>query len=219
MQNIFKENPETFGIIFKGKSLEKINKVYQNYDEQLFVNNFDLEFNSLKKYFIEKNKSAQMVNRLETAICKKNTYDSVVIKDIILTKPKEWENEDLKIKQLKIKYSNLGMNVHYPTIENMRFAKEFGNPTKYANTGHLACFYVLDNIKPKHLYLIGLDFYQSDYLFRRKHQNKLINQRAKMKEINAIDNFIELVIKRNPEVMFHIVTYFNYPKLENLEII
>jgi len=213
---LFPTNTKNIGIILKGKSIEKIDKVYNKYDHSIFVNNFDLEYKKFRDYFIGKH-SIQLVNRLNTAVCKKKVYQDLNIKDVMMCKPKEYN--DPKIERLTNKYRKRGLNINYVPKECMTLAKHFGPKDKYTNTGILAFVYTIQIVKPKHVWAVGLDFYQSDYLFRRKHQNPLVRQQKKMKDRNTIENFIEHILKPNPDIMFHIVSYYDWPKLDNVEII
>ena len=89
---------------------------------------------------------------------------------------------------------------------------------KHPNTGVLAVIYAADFLKPKNLWVVGLDFYQEDYLFRRPWHNSLENQQRKMKNTDMVGHFMD-VVKRNPEVDFKMITVAELPKAPNLEII
>ena len=214
-QTLFPTNLDNFGIILKGKSVEKIKQVYHQYDHAMFVNNFDPEYKQLKKYYQGKH-AVQLVNRLATAVCKKSTYEGTGIKDILFSLPKI----DKEIQKVVGKYKKRGMNLHYVPKECMRLAAEFSNPNKYTNTGILAFVYAIDIIKAKHIWVSGLDFYTSDYLHRRSHQSPLHKQQKKMNDRNVIEAFNTHILKAHPNTMFHIVTYSDvFPNLDNVEII
>lgn len=211
--NPYPNNIKNFGIILKGKSIRKIGDVYQKYQHQMIVNNFDLEYKPLKKYLIGKF-TVQMVNTLKTARCHKNVYRGMQIGKILASRPEQDEN----FKKVKYRFSRMGLDV-YPFPDNsMRLSSFFGNDTKYGMTGIAAIVYVLDVIKPKHLWIIGLDFYQKDYLFRRAHQYPLSRTKPRFAGYPAL--FVEHIVKKHPKTKFHMVTYYkSFPKLKNLEII
>lgn len=215
--SLFPKNLDSFGVVLKGKSVEKIEKVYKNYQHQLFVNNYDPEFKKLEKYYTGKERSAQMVNRLSTAVCEKHTYDKTKVKDIIFSIP---DKKDKNVKFVRSRYEELGMNIHYVDKEVMELSnKYFGVSSKCPNTGILGILFALKVIHPKNIYIIGLDFYNQDYLYRRAHQTKLVDQKEKMKKIKIVERFIQIV-KDYPEVNFNLVTYYDkLPEMKNLKII
>lgn len=216
MKKLFPENLENFGIIFKGKSIEKIPKVYKKYNDCILVNNFDKEYKLLKKYIVRKN-SVQMVNALGTAICKPHKiYRAMGITDILLSRPAH----DRKTPALMRRYRKIGLNPNPYPKESMRFTMQFGNTDiKYWNTGIAAIIYVLDWVKPKHIWLVGLDFYQSDYLCRRPHQAPFELQNRRSTGYGIKESFIKIIVKQNPNTQFHIVTYQKFPEIANLEVI
>jgi len=211
--SLYPSNINNFGIILKGKSIKKIGAVYENYPYQMIVNNFDLEYKPLKKYLIHKY-TVQMTNALKTAICHKNVYRGMGIGKILASRP----NHDENFRKIRYRYSRMGMDVYPFPDKSMRLSSVFGNDQKYGMTGIAAVVYVLDIIKPKHLWIVGLDFYQKDYLYRRAHQYPLSRTKSRFAGYPAL--FIEHIVSKNPKTMFHMVTYYkHFPKLKNLEII
>lgn len=210
---LYPDKIKNFGIILKGKSIQKIEQVYQKYSHQMIVNNFDPEFQLLKRYLGGKY-SVQLVNTLKTARCEKRLYRGMGITKILASRPQH----DKQFKKVKFRFSRMGMKV-YPFPEAcMRLSCIFGNEQKYGMTGIAAVVYAVDVIKTKHLWIVGLDFYQKDYLYRRAHQYPLT--RTKLRFAGYPELFIEHIVKPNPKIMFHMVTYYKkFPKLKNLEVI
>jgi len=90
---------------------------------------------------------------------------------------------------------------------------------KYPNTGIIAIIYALEMLKPKTLWLVGLDFYQSDYLFRRPHQNPLNVQQEKMGRINLVEVTAN-IFSRYPDTQINMVSYYNgFDEVENVKIL
>jgi len=100
---------------------------------------------------------------------------------------------------------------------NKFFGPEYAD--KAPNTGFLAIVYALELLKPKNLWVIGLDFYQSDYLFRRAHQSPLNKQQEKMERIDLINIFTK-IIKDYPETKINFLSYYKeFPRLKNLHML
>ena len=214
----FQENIEHFGVILKGKSIERIDKVYRNYDDCFIVNNFDKEIELLEKYLIGKN-TVHFVNRLMTAPLTPSNYRKLGITDIQLSKVSA--KGDDKLKRAIMHYKSLGLRTCFLPRRLLEFNRYFGPEyaNKHPNTGVLAICYALDIIRPKNLWIVGLDFYQADYLVRRSHQSPLEDQRAKMDRIDLINVFVD-ILKRYPDGSVNIVTYYDgFPELANVNIL
>jgi hypothetical protein len=214
----FPENIENFAVILKGKSVEKIGKVYQNYRDCFIVNNFDKEIELLEKYLVAKN-TVHFVNRLMTAPLIPGNYQKLGITDIQLSKVSD--RGDRALKKAITHYTSLGLKTHFLPERLLRFTSDFGPEyaNKYPQTGVLAVIYALDIISPRNLWIIGLDFYQADYLVRRPHQNPIEIQRAKMSRLDMDKVFINIV-SRYPDVKVNMVTYYEgLPELNNLAIL
>lgn len=214
----FPGNIENFGVILKGKSVEKIGNVYHNYNDCFIVNNFDKEIELLEEYLVAKN-TVHFVNRLMTAPLTPGNYKKMGITDIQLSKVSDEGDRALK-KAIK-HYKSLGLNTHFLPGRLLRFTSDFGSEyaKKYPQTGVLAVIYALDVIRPRNLWIIGLDFYQADYLVRRPHQTPIEKQRAKMERIDMVNTFIN-ILKSYPEVNVSMVTYYEgLPELKNLNIL
>ena len=214
----FTENIENFGVILKGKSIEKISRVYQNYTDCFIVNNFDEEIKLLEEYLIGKN-TVHFVNRMMTAPLTPENYRKMGITDIQLSKVSPRGDRPLK-KAIK-HYESLRLRTHFLPERLLKFNSDFGPEyaNKYPYTGVLAVIYALDIIRPKNLWIIGSDFYQADYLVRRPHANPIEIQRAKVERVDMVNVFIN-ILKRHPDVNINMVTYYEgLPELKNLNIL
>ena len=97
------------------------------------------------------------------------------------------------------------------------FGPEF--PNKFPSTGLLAIFYALEIIKPKNLYIIGLDFYQGDYLVRREWNTPIEIMRNKMENTSSPEN-VNRWIEQYQNVNFIISTYFDgFKPQRNLKLL
>ncbi len=214
----FKTNLENFGVILKGSSLSRISEISNKFKQCFIVNNNNVEYKKLSKYLIDK-EIVHFVNRSRTAPLKRRYYKELKIKNIQFSKS-ELDEENKKV---KIKYESYGLTCHMLPEELLEYNKYYsgkGNyEKKHPNTGLLSIIYATRIIKPKTLWIIGLDFYQSDYLFRRIWNNPLSGQREKMEKLDISGQFISLV-KENINIEFNLITNCNsLPKIDNLNIL
>ena len=107
----------------------------------------------------------------------------------------------LSIKLLRVwfRYKKMGLKVHFMNKEfdnknsyfNKFFEGKFRN--KFPNAGVLALCYTLDVIRPKNLWICGLDFFNEDYIFRRSHQTPLSLQQKKMQDSKLPQKTMEII--------------------------
>ena len=220
----FPNNLKDFGVILKGASVARIDTVSDNFEHCYMVNNFDRNINNADSEYsivapVLKGKNiVHFVNRLNTAPLLPEHYKELGITEIQFTKCEY----DSMISQMRGLYESYGLNCHLLPEELLGYNDFFAGTGNYAkkhpNTGVLAIIYAAHILKPKNLWVVGLDFYQNDYLFRRPWQAPLKQQKAKMDRTNMVEHFID-VVRRNPNVNFKMVTNASLPSVKNLEIV
>jgi hypothetical protein len=212
----FESDLESFGIMLKGKSLEQFPKYDKEFENCFLVNNFDKEFGAIGSS-LEGKKCVHLVNRLITAPLTPENYKRFNITEVQL--PKVSAVGDRKFKPALKHYKSLGLKMHYLPKKLLKFNKQdYGKEyaKKYPNTGILAIIYALEMLRPKTLWIFGLDFYQSDYLFRRPHQSTIDLQRAKMKRVN-MPEVTANIFRQFPEVQVNMVSYYEgFPDVPNV---
>jgi hypothetical protein len=214
----FRDGLESFAVLLKGRSIEKIDRVYGEYDHCFIVNNFDREIELLEPYLINK-RTVHFVNRLMTAPLTVPNYRKLGITDVQLSKATA-KGDDVLRESLGC-YVQRGLRIHFLPASLLRFNRRFGVEYRAAhpNTGVLAVIYALDVIRPTNLWVVGLDFYQHDYLARRPHVVPLEQQRARMRRLDLVD-VLAGVMESYPEVNVNLVTYYEgFPELENVTIL
>jgi len=215
----FQPGIENFGIILKGKSIEKLPKVSDEFKDCFIVNNFDKEIEIVGGCLLKK-RIVHFSNRsFRTAPLKPENYRKLNIKEVQLYKSSAlWDKRLLYIIYI---YQTLGLRtVFLPKrllkVSGSIFGSEY--ETKFPSTGLLAIFYALEVIRPKALWIVGLDFYQSDYLVRRDYNTPIEIMRAKMKHTDA-PGAVNKWIKEYENVNFNIVTYFDgFESQHNLKL-
>jgi len=217
--NTFKPGIANFGIILKGKSIEKLPQIANEFSDCFIVNNFDPEIEAIGNYLLNKN-VVHFASRQMTTPLQSENYKKLNIKEIQLTKSSVLN--DRGYLYAISHYHSLGLRTVFLPKEIIRISKNlFGLvfKKKFGNTGLLAIYYVLTVIKPRNLWIVGLDFYQADYLVRRSYNTPIEAQREKMKQIKAVE-VVQNWIKEFPNVNFNIATYFDgFEPQHNLNIL
>ena len=122
--------------------------------------------------------------------------------------------ELIKVKRIYESFKLTCHNLPESLLEYNKFFFGKGDyEEKHPNTGVLSIIYAVEILKPKKLWIIGLDFYESDYLFRRPWHWDLNNQRNKMIRLDIPGQFIKLV-RENPNIEFNLIT--NCSSLTNI---
>jgi hypothetical protein len=102
-------------------------------------------------------------------------------------------------------------------VKELEFLDERYRPVteKIKNTGVCCIFYVSEVVRPKTIWIIGLEFYKENYLVKENYPH----QRPKTEKIKLEDSFIQIV-RDYPNIQFNLVTYYKgLPKIKNLEIL
>lgn len=210
---------ESFAILLKGKSLEQLPRYDKEFESCFVVNNFDEEMKLVGDSLTGK-KCVHLVNRLMTAPLQKRNYKRLNITEVQL--PKVSAVRDQRMKRAIEHYKFLGLNTHFLPkklleLNRKDFGKEYAQ--KYPNTGILAIIYALEILRPKVLWIVGLDFYQSDYLARRPHQNPIDLQREKIKRTNLVEVTAN-VFRRYEDVKINMISYYKgFPTPPNVKIL
>lgn len=208
-----------FGVMLKGKSLEQLPKYSDEFRHCFLVNNFDKELSAVGDCLLNKG-CVQFVNRLQTAYLTAENYKRLGIRDIQL--PKVSSFADRALKQAIRHYKSLNLRTHFLPKQLLKFNKQdFGKEyaKKYPNTGIMAIIYALEMLAPETLWIAGLDFYQSDYLARRAHQNPLVVQQAKMERTNLV-KVTSNIFRRYPNTQINMISYYKgFPDVPNVTIL
>ncbi len=225
---------KNFGVVLKGSSVARINEVSHMFDDCFIVNNIDRNINNQESEWsiiapaVKGKNIVHFVNRLQTAALYPLHYKELGIKEVQFSKT----GLDKHLSQMKPYYESLDLKTNFLPPELLEYNKFFDDKfylkpgdsdysKKHPNTGVLAIIYAAHIIKPEFLWVIGLDFYQTDYLFRRPWQSPLKNQRLKMQNTGMQGHFVDIVGK-NPTVKFKLITaadFSGFDLPENLELI
>jgi len=215
----FDRGYRNFGVMLKGKSLEQLPKYSNEFKHCFLVNNFDKEIQLIGNSLIGK-KCVPFVNRKDTAYLYPENYKKLKVTDVQL--PKVSDFADSRLRESRLHYESLGLKTHFLPKKLLEFNKlNFGREysKKYPNTGIMAIIYALEMLGPETLWIAGLDFYQSDYLARRAHQNPLVVQQAKMERTNLV-KVTSNIFRRYPNTQINMISYYKgFPDVPNVTIL
>ena len=217
--------PENFGLLLKGASLDKLPKYYKNFDECMIVSDYDDELEIFGEFLLYK-KITHFTNRSFNSSLTRKNYKKYGIKDVQLGQVLRW-NHYLLIKTF-ISYQLMfaDLTVTFLPEELREFNKPFGEEyaLKFPNTGILSIIYVLNIIKPKNLWIFGLDFYARKYAVEQiknpVDENSPLEQREKKIERLELVKFTSELLNKSEETNINLVTYYkDWPNSKNLRVL
>ncbi|GAG15581.1 unnamed protein product, partial [marine sediment metagenome] len=97
--------------------------------------------------------------------------------------------------------------------------KYYADCNKIRNSGALNVLVVSEELKPKTIWVVGMDFYSTDYMVmkRRRFQMKEINRGL----INHLKTAFIDIVSSHPDIDYKLITYYKgeLPQLANLEVL
>lgn len=195
------------GILLRGKSIEKLSFISDNFKKCFIVNDWNKEIRIFESLLKDK-EITQFSNSMGDPILLHSQYKRFEISKVIFAFTKSML-EQRKAWILK-KYRERG-------ILSFEFLDEkYKERTKQIrNTGVCAIFYAAEVLKAKNIWIAGLEFYKENYLVKPNYPH----QRPKTEKIKLEESFIRIV-EENQMINFNLVTYYKgLPKLKNLHMI
>ena len=115
-----------------------------------------------------------------------------------------------------------GLEVYSLPEKMLKFNREFSTEysLKFPNTGALSLAYTLEMIKPKRLWVFGLDFYSAPYMEKQSQSTNLsLDQQAHKLERLNIPNFVFNLFKSYPNTKIFVSSaYPKWPKINNVQM-
>jgi len=231
----FDTDIENFAVLLKGKSLEILPKYIQCFNKCFIVSDFEYELPIIGKHIMGM-EIVHFTNRYHQSSLKKSTYYEYSIKHIQLGQSFRINHYRLIRTYIYHKIKNNILKVHLLPNKLNKFDENLPPEYfyKFPNTGLLAVLYALEIIKPKNLWIFGLDFYSADYLTLQQEGNysasiknpelniefnssiRLDMQKQKIDRLDLPGLFNRLV-KKNKDINIHIATYYSgLEKSDNL---
>ena len=215
--------PENFGLLLKGGSLDQLHKYNDKFDQCMIVSDWDDELKVLGNYLLGK-EITHFVNRSMASCLTKENYIKYNIKNIQLGQVFRWNHFVLMRSYLHYASMFLDLNVYFLPEKLRKYNDRFGDEykLKFPNTGVLSIIYTLDILKPKNLWLFGLDFYTTDYYveqIKSPDPRPKTVKNSKIVGLNIIDaacNYFEEFSDTNIMLGSY---YDEWPDIQNLHLL
>jgi len=225
-----------FDHCFIVNNMDKNTKIFKSLLFDRFIGGLSFLYGSKNTEYslIKENLSgksiAHFVNRLRTAPLTKKHYKELGIKNIQFS----MSTPDDQLKRMEKFYNRFGLETHYlPTrllcyneyFRGMKIRDRYyldpedPGPTKHPNTGLLAIIYAAEILKPRTLWLVGLDLFFGDgpYLFKRPWAADSYKDRVD--DLDLLGHF-SYILQSNRDVQFNVVTQStNLPTEPNINVI
>jgi len=204
-----------FGIILRGKSLDKLPLICEHFNRCWIINSFENLHSEIK--CLKGKTIGHYCNVLETTVMPEAFYVDFNIEEVVISRF-TWTRD---ARQARKRYQKQGIKEFSLIPQDLsRYTKQFNRKhLKHPSTGVMSIIDAVERLKPKHVWICGLDFYEVDYLYRRDLAKPIEKQRFCM-EHNEIPQQVFDFIEEHPKMFFHIASYYSkFPVLPNLESI
>jgi hypothetical protein len=218
----FPDDVENFAILLKGSSLDKIGSFYDRFNKCFIISDYDDELNSIGT-FLEGKDITHFTNRSRQSTLSKDNYIKYKIKNIQTGQVFRWRH--FRLIETFFYYKRLAIGLHVRPLPEIMLKYHLSMPEEYhmkfPNTGILSIMYALIIIRPKILWVFGLDFYSRPYMVSQTQGTPLSleAQSDKLERLNLPKFVIEL-IKDHPETKVMMASYYDgWPKLNNMRLV
>ena len=216
---MFSANLKNFGIICKGKSILGLPDIEKKFDACFIINQFEKELYHFEDIF-KKKKIIHFVNRIRTAAMNKKTYKYFEINKIQMAVPFNLFDKKLMVSYLKYKYIGLEVKMMSKSIlHKFHYTGKDAYKNKFPNTGILSILFASEILKVKNIYIIGLDFYTDDYLYKTKTSNPVEITHQRFLNLKITDFFLDYIEKKKNTNFFLRTNYQFTHKPKNLILI
>jgi len=208
-------NNDSIAVLGRGRSLERAGHL-SFLNDFVVVNFQNEEFLKEPVKSLLKNKNIIQVMNIHERIQSTEIQKKYNIKYIFSRFKEDGSKDELRKPRTSFNPEKLGLEVGYfPDILEPHLKR-------LPNTGIASIIYVVVALKKKHIYIAGIDFYDSDYFnydveekypgFWKRQRERKYNEEMKY----VLNDFM----KKNPKTEFHIITDSSYKSdLPNVEVI
>ena len=187
---------ENFGVLCKGKSILDLPEIEKKFNSCYIVNNFNNELFHFENIF-KKKKIIHFVNRLRTAALKKNTYKYFKIHKIQMATPFNLFDKNFMKSYLTYKYFRLNVStMSKDVLQKFHYTGNDDYKYKFPNTGIFSVLFASEILKVKNIYIIGLDFYTDDYLYKSKTTNPVEITHQRFLKLKITEFFLDYIEKK-----------------------
>ena len=164
-------------------------------------------------------------NRERVSTLTKENYLKYNIKHVQLGQVFRWNHFELFRSYIHYQLMNIGINANFLPEVMRKFNDDFDVQyrLKFPNTGILSILFALEVIKPKNLWIFGLDFYAVDYFTKQlknpNDHNPIYKRNDKMNRL-SLDVYIKDMFKIYDKTTIHMTSYYTkWPVSDNFNIL
>jgi len=218
----FRDDIEDFAVLLKGSSLDKLGPFSNHFNKCFIVSDYDDELNIIGS-FLEGKDITHFTNRSRQSTLSKDNYMKYKIKNIQTGQVFRWSH--FRLIETFFYYKSLAIGLKVRPLPEIMLKYHLSLPKEYhlkfPNTGILSIMYALIIIRPKILWIFGLDFYSRPYMVNQT-QGTSLNLEAQSNKLERLDmpKFVIDLIKDHPETKVMMASYYDgWPKLNNIVMI
>lgn len=217
-----KNHTEDFAILLKGSSLDKLSSYYDRFEKCFIVSDYDDELNLIGD-FLQGKEISHFTNRSKQSSLSKENYLKYRIKTIQTGQVFRWKH--IRLIETYFHYKRLAIGLEVLPLPEVLLKYHVELPPEYhlkfPNTGILSIIYALEIIRPRVLWVFGLDFYSTPYMTQQTQAPTLSVERQSDK-IERLDlaRFVSNAIEAHPKTSVMMASYYpGWPDLSNLTLV
>ena len=212
-----------FGLLLKGASLEKLADYNTEFNHCFIVSDFDDELTQIGGLIAGK-EITHFTNRSIQARLSKDNYLKYKIRNIQLGQVFRANHFRLMQTFLCYKAMRIGLKIYSLPERLLDYHVQFGDEyaLKFPNTGMLSFLYALKMIKPKRLWVFGMDFYSSPYMVDQKTQPLTIGLQQQMDKLERLNlhGWAVNIIESSPDTEVQMCSYYDgWPKIKRFRLL
>lgn len=220
--NFIPHRIDDFAVLLKGTSLDKVVDYHDQFNDCFIVSDYDDELKVIGKWLLGKNIS-HFTNRSRQASLSRSNYKKYNITTVQTGQVFRLDHYRLMETYLYYKMLMARINVYSLPEKLLEFHKEFGDEyaLKFPNTGILSIIYTLEMIKPKRLWVFGMDFYSTPYMSEQTQGTTLsLNQQAEKMDRLDLQGHVFRLFESYPETEIMMGSYYNnWPQISNMALL
>ena len=213
---------EDFAVLLKGTSLEKVADYHDRFNDCFIVSDYDDELKVIGKYLLGKN-IHHFTNRSRQSALSRSNYKKYKINTVQTGQVFRFAHRRLMETYIYYKMLMIGSDVYYLPEKLLGYHKEFGEEyaLKFPNTGILSLIYTLEMIKPKRLWVFGMDFYATPYMSEQTQGTTLsLDQQAGKMDRLDLQGHVFRLFESYPDTQIMMGSYYKgWSKINNMTLL
>ena len=217
--NSIQSGVDNLAVLLKGASLSMVEMYSEKFKDCFIVSDYNDELDYIGHHLLGKN-IVHFTNRSKSASLSKVNYQKYNIKNIQTAQVFRLNHYRLMQTYLYYKRMAIGLKVHFLPESLLKFHIDFGPEyaLKFPNTGIISLIYSLEIIRPKVLWVFGLDFYSTPYMVDQTLSTSLsLEQQAEKMARLDLPNYVSQLFRNYPDTKIMMASHYpDWPDIDNL---